>query len=268
MSAAPRFDGSIPQFYQRHLGSVFFEPYAADLTSRLPIRKGMRVLELACGTGVVTRRLASILPPDARITATDLNETMMDEARQRRGGADSRIEWRQADATALPFPDNSFDAVLCQFGVMFFPDKPAGAREALRVLKPGGAYLFNVWDDLSANDFSRITDEVLQRLFPEAPPQFLKAPFSYDDPDEIRRLLGGFIQVSVARVELPSESPSAEDIANGLVRGTPLANDLTQRNRPVDEIVRAVAAAIAAKCGQRPARGRMRALVAEARKPA
>ena len=134
-SSAAGFSGSVPALYDLHLGPVLFEPYASDLVSRLPSGDRLRVLEIACGTGIVTRRLQEALP-DAAIVATDLNEPMIDYAR---GAVPAPgILWQQADAQALGFDDGSFDVVVCQFGFMFLPDKVQGFREARRVLASGG----------------------------------------------------------------------------------------------------------------------------------
>jgi ubiquinone/menaquinone biosynthesis C-methylase UbiE len=141
------FSGAIPELYEAYLVPLIFEPYAADLATRLAARSPSRVLEVAAGTGVVTRALTRTLPASTSIVATDLNQAMLDRARA--VGTAYPVEWRTADALALPFPDRSFDAVVCQFGVMFFPDKPRAYAEARRVLRPGGAFVFNVWDSLA-----------------------------------------------------------------------------------------------------------------------
>src|SRR5215467_6200229 len=139
------FVGSIPENYDRYLVPLIFEPYAQDIAQRVKLEPGARVLELACGTGIVTERVARRLDPRDRLTATDLNQGMIDIAR-RRLGDDERVSWQQVDATSLPFEDATFGAVVCQFGWMFFPDKPKAMREARRVLQGGGTMLFNTWD--------------------------------------------------------------------------------------------------------------------------
>ncbi|HEX7952510.1 MAG TPA: class I SAM-dependent methyltransferase, partial [Burkholderiales bacterium] len=146
------FAGSIPKLYDSHLVPLIFAPYASDLAERLRSRRISRLLEIAAGTGVVTRALAAALPDSAAIVATDLNQAMLDQAA--RVGTKRAVEWRQADAMQLPFEDASFDAVVCQFGVMFFPDKPKAFAEARRVLRPGGLFLFNVWDSIAENEFA------------------------------------------------------------------------------------------------------------------
>jgi ubiquinone/menaquinone biosynthesis C-methylase UbiE len=158
------FAGSIPDIYDRLLVPLIFEPYASDLAKRVAEAKPQLVLETAAGTGAVTRALASSLK-DARIVATDLNQPMLDHARSRQSG-DKRIEWRQADALELPFKDQTFDAVACQFGLMFFPDKVQGYREARRVLKPSGRFFFSVWDRISENEFADVVTQALATFFP------------------------------------------------------------------------------------------------------
>jgi ubiquinone/menaquinone biosynthesis C-methylase UbiE len=153
------FAGSIPKLYDTYLVPLIFEPYAADLVNRLRATTLSLVLEIAAGTGVVTRALASALPESATIVATDLNQAMLDQASV--VGTKRAVEWRQADAMQLPFPDATFDAVACQFGVMFFPDKPKAFSEARRVLKPGGIFIFNVWDRIEDNEFAHTVTTAL-----------------------------------------------------------------------------------------------------------
>ncbi|HEX8076773.1 MAG TPA: class I SAM-dependent methyltransferase, partial [Chthoniobacterales bacterium] len=173
-----QFAGSIPAAYDRYLGPVLFQSYAEDLAARLQLGADSAVLELACGTGILTRILRDRLPAATRLVATDLNEPMFRHAatKFRQGEA---VEWRQADAGSLPFDDGSFDAVVCQFGLMFFPDKTQSAREARRVLKPNGIFLFNVWDSMEHNALGRIAHETIAGFFDKDPPTFYEVPFSY-----------------------------------------------------------------------------------------
>ena len=159
------FSGSIAKLYETYLVPLIFEPYAADLVNRLASRSLTRVLEIAAGTGVVTRALASVLPESVSIVATDLNQPMLDQASAL--GTKRPVEWRQADAMQLPFQDGTFDAVVCQFGVMFFPDKSKAFSEARRVLRPGGVFIFNVWDRIEENEFADTVTTALASLFPE-----------------------------------------------------------------------------------------------------
>ncbi len=171
-SDTARFVGDIPIFYDRGLGPVIFEDYAADIAHRTAASAPIDVLETAAGTGIVTRKLRDSLDPQAKLTATDLNEPMLEVAKTKFGAAEQVI-FRSADATALPFDDDAFDAIVCQFGLMFFPDKDRAHREARRTLRPGGRYLFSVWDAPRYNPFPRLGLEVIERFFPGDPPQFL-----------------------------------------------------------------------------------------------
>ncbi len=271
MSESPaQFTGAIPEKYDRHMGPVFFEPYARDFASRVHVPEGARVLELACGTGILTRHLRETLPATVRIVATDLNEAMIDHARDRLR-PEGNIEWRQTDATSLPFADSSFDAVLCQFGLMFFPDKDAALREIRRVLCPRGTFVFNVWDEIAHNDLVRIADDVIRNTFPDDPPTFYATPFGFSDPERLHGLLerNGFADVNVQHVSLVATSESARHVATGLVEGTPAIHELYQRGiADTGAIVAAVAAAIVKECGDHPVRARMRALVVQAIRPA
>ena len=184
------FTGSIPELYDAYLVPLIFEAYAKDLAERAAALAPKAVLETAAGSGVVTRALASLLASDTSYTVTDLNQPMLDHAANKQG-PDGRITWRQADALDLPFDDASFDAVVCQFGAMFFPDRIAGYTEARRVLKPGGSFLFNVWDRIDANEFAHVVTEAAASVFPAEPPRFLvRTPHGYHDLELIRYELG------------------------------------------------------------------------------
>lgn len=172
------FAGSVPKLYEEYLVPLIFEPYARDLADRLRSRKLSRVLEIAAGTGVVTRHLASTLPESVSIVSTDLNQPMLDTAA--RIGTTRSVEWRQADAMQLPFGEGEFDAVVCQFGAMFFPDKSEAFSQARRVLKPEGVLLFNVWDRIEENEFADVVTTALASRFPDDPPRFLaRTPHGY-----------------------------------------------------------------------------------------
>jgi ubiquinone/menaquinone biosynthesis C-methylase UbiE len=174
---AADFIGSIPAFYDQGLGPIFFTEFADDIARRVAVSVPSPVLEIAAGTGIVTRRLRDLLPSEAQLIATDLNPPMLEVARGK-FRPDEKVEFQPADATALPFPDASIDAIVCQFGVMFFPDKDMGYREAHRVLVGGGRYLFSVWDSHRHNPIGRLMTEILTGLFPRDPPQFYQVPFA------------------------------------------------------------------------------------------
>jgi ubiquinone/menaquinone biosynthesis C-methylase UbiE len=260
------FVGSIPENYDRYLGRVLFEPYAADLVTRLNVPENASVLELACGTGIVTRRLRDRLGPTARLVATDLNEAMLSYAGMKFSPEDA-VEWKQADASELPFADQSFDAVVCQFGLMFFPDKERAVRETFRVLKPGGTLIFSVWDAIERNDLPHIAHAIISKFFEDNPPDFYDIPFSVHDPEKIKSLVSaaGFRQIQVSLLPLEAISSSAHDAAKGLVHGNPVITAIRERDESsLPEIEADVAAAIAAQCGDNPVRGRMQALVCSA----
>jgi ubiquinone/menaquinone biosynthesis C-methylase UbiE len=260
------FVGSIPENYDRYLGPVLFDPYAADLVSRLNAPENASVLELACGTGIVTRRLRDRLGPEAKLVATDLNDAMLAYA-ARKFESQENVEWKQADATDLPFTDRSFDAVICQFGLMFFPDKEKALRETYRVLKPSGTFLFNVWDAIEHNDLPNLAHTIITKFFADNPPDFYQIPFSFHDQETIRSLLStvGFREIQISLVPLPSMSPSADDAARGLIHGNPVITAIRERDEArIPEIEAAVAAAVSAQCGDKPVRGRMQALICSA----
>ena len=262
------FVGTVPPKYDRYLGPLLFHPYADDLVARLPVTHGMRVLEIACGTGIVTERLLRRLAGQGTLVATDLNDAMIAHARTRIPD-DPALEWRQADGMSLPFPDRAFDAAVCEFGLMFFPDKAKGVREAFRVLRPGGLYLFNVWDRIERHPVARITHETLRAFFPQDPPQFYQTPFGLHDTAVVRGFLdgAGFVDVTCVTVEKVGESPSAVEAAIGLVEGNPVYGTIMER-RPeaLGEITAAVARQAAAELGDHPLRCPLSAHVFSARR--
>lgn len=258
------FAGSIPSLYETYLVPLIFEPYAADLKSRIASRSVTRVLEIAAGTGVVTRALAKVLRPDVCIVATDLNQAMLDQAAM--SGTARPVVWQQADAMALPFADAEFDAVVCQFGAMFFPDKAKAFAQAHRVLKPGGVFVFNVWDRIEANQFADTVTTALEAVFPEDPPRFLaRTPHGYHERSVIERDLanGGFrkpARIEVVAARSRAQSPRVPAMA--YCQGTPLRNEIEARDASrLGEATDVAAAAIAHRFGSGPVDGAIQALV-------
>lgn len=261
------FVGSIPEQYDRYLGPMLFQPYATDLCARLQVPPAARVLEVACGTGIVTQCLRHTLPHDATLVATDLNEPMIAFARGARGLGDG-VEWRAADAQALPFEDARFDAVVCQFGLMFVPDKARAVHETRRVLARGGVFALNVWAAFDHNPIGRIADAVISSFFPTDPPAFYKTPFGLDDEPGLRHLLATsrFEVIEVERVTLEARCPSAAAAARGLVLGNPVLSAIEARGTVAPErIIAALTEALAQAGGAGPLALPMCALVLVAR---
>lgn len=227
--AEASFGGSVPEAYDSGLVPLIFEDYARDIAGRVDVPEGGRVLELACGTGVVTRQLRSTLPASVALVSTDINPDMMKLAQRSLEEVDG-VAFAQQDATALDFDDASFDAVVCQFGVMFFPDKGRAYSEAARVLRPGGSFLFNVWSSFENNPLFGCAHDTVVSLFPEDTPQFLKIPFGYHDIEEITSAMtrAGFERTDVRVSPGTSRAPSARDVATTFATGTPLAPVLAE----------------------------------------
>jgi ubiquinone/menaquinone biosynthesis C-methylase UbiE len=260
------FTGSIPAIYEQYLVPLLFEPYAEDIAQRLAdVRSGV-VLELAAGTGAVTRALLKALAPTVRIIATDLNEAMLRQGETHANAAS--VTWQQADAQKLPFEDAAVDAIVCQFGVMFMPDKPLAYREARRVLRPGGRYVFNVWGSLQDNEMSDVVARAVASVFPQDPPRFFaRTPFGYYDADAIRQDLtaGGFTEIEIETVDKVSRAPSAAEVALGLCKGTPLRGEIEARAAArLDEVTDVATAALTARYGAAAFDNRMRAHVVTA----
>ena len=269
------FDGSIPEIYDELMVPLIFTPYAIDLAVRVQDRlAGLAtgsVLEVAAGTGVVTREMADRLPSTIDITATDLNQPMLDRAATI--GTSRPVRWQQADAMNLPFPDNGFDAVACQFGAMFFPDRSVAFAEFRRVLRPGGLLVFNVWDVIDTNDFARIVTDALGEVFPDDPPLFMaRVPHGYHDEAVIRADLagGGFsLAATIEAVDARSRAATAATAAIAYCKGTPLRNEIVARDpHRLDDAVANATAAIERDHGSTDVDGRIRAHVVTVTSPA
>ena len=258
------FAGSIPEVYEKLLVPLIFEPYARDLAARAAVSRPSTVLEIAAGTGVVTRELARVLPQTVSIIATDLSQPMLDHAASI--GTARPVQWRQADAMRLPFVEDSFDVVVCQCGVMFFPDRAAAYAEVKRVLRTGGTFLFNAWDRIETNAFAHEVTVALESLFPSDPPRFLaRTPHGYHDTKQIALdlRLGGFAalpKIDTVQARSLALSPSMPAIA--YCQGTPLRNEIEARDSSTVELATKHAAlAIEKKFGTGPVDGAIQAHV-------
>lgn len=262
-----QFTGRVPEFYDRHLVPIIFEDYAAELAKRIVALEPSVVLELATGTGAVTQVLRATLPPVCKIIASDLNDPMMDVARSKFPN-DTSVSFRVVDAMDIPMNDASVDVIACQFGVMFFPDKLGSYREALRVLKPGGTYLFNLWDSHAANPFARLGQQLCEDMYPGNPPGFYKVPFHYHDEAKIAAALkdAGFSSVHVERQAIEKTVPSFKDFAEGFVYGNPLCAEIEAMNKDPQEMVGALEDVWKNEFGHAPAAMPLSALFVTARK--
>jgi len=225
-----QFSGSIPRNYDVHLGPLFFEPFSELLAERIAALAPSAVLELACGTGRLTRHIAQRLDKSARIVATDINPAMLEFAKQQLPNED--IEWNAVDAVSLPYPDKSFDLVVVQFGVMFYSDRTMAYREALRVLRPGGRMLFTCWNRVDMNPAAQATQGVVGQFFPVDPPAFYTIPFAYHETVLIREevLTAGFDRVQIELLEPEGAARTAADAATGLLEGSPIHTAIVDRD--------------------------------------
>jgi len=264
---AARFSGAVPRAYQTYLVPLLFAPYAEVLTARVMAHRPRRVLEVAAGTGVLTRAMASRLPSDVEIVATDLNPSMLDHAAAI--GTARPVEWRTADAQSLPFPDAGFDLVVCQFGAMFFPDRPGAYAEARRVLRAGGTFLFSTWTSIAENELAHTVQATLAGLYPDDPPRFMeRTPHGYHDVEAIVRdvAAAGFpARPRIDTLTLRSRAKSPRDAAIAYCEGTPFRGEIEARGAPgLEAATDAAERAIARRFGAGAIDAAMRAHIVEA----
>ena len=267
VAVGANFAGTIPEYYDRCLGPAYFSVFAAELARRIPVEPACAVLEIACGTGLVTQCVRHRMHPKARLVATDLSAAMVAYARRKLADT-AGVEWREANAQALPFADASFGVVVCGFGIMFLPDKVLALEEARRVLVDGGTIHFSVWDAIDENPHAAAGAEVIEGLRPDDPELRFRVPYELCDPALLRRLLAqaGFVDVDLDTVRLPIESDSARTLAVGAIRGTPRSLLLEQRGISLDEAIDKLTARLAEVGGPAPYRGHAQAVIVKARK--
>ncbi len=257
------FTTDVAELYESTLVPLIFHPYARDLAERASAFAPSSVLEVACGTGVVTRALAEALPEECGIVATDLNEAMVAHGQQI--GTTRPVTWRQADVMALPYPDESFDVVVCQFAVMFFPDRVAAYREIHRVLRPGGAFLFNVWNSIDQNEFADVVTTAAATLYPDDPPLFLaRTPYGHGSPAEIEADVrkAGFESCVLMQRDEISVAANSELPAVAYCQGTPLRNEILAREPGgLDRATAAASEALRARFGDGQIEGRISGVV-------
>lgn len=262
VSASSSFTG--PEYYNDCIGPIWFDPFAADLVRRLPERPPGDVLEIACGTGIVTRKLRERIDASLRLMATDLSPVILDYARGKLGGQNG-VEWREADALKLPFEDGSFGAVVCGFGFMFVPDRQAVLKEARRVLVDGGILLFNVWDRIEANPHAAVNAAVVEAMFPDDAELRFRLPYDMGDHGFLRQLLAAarFRETLIETKRIPIQGADPRAIATGQIRGTPRSALIEKRGVSLDLVIGEVADALA-EAGGDPYSGYGQAVVVQA----
>ena len=263
------FSGNVARNYDEVQGPVYFEPYAIETAARVAKLNPQKVLETACGTGRVTNHLRKVLPPDASLTATDISADMMAIAKEKLSSVNN-ISWLEADALHLPFTEESFDVVVCQFGAMFFPDKKKGFCEAWRVLKSGGMYVVTTWEKLEKNEIAAAGRHVLKAFFDNNPPANMNTAFQMHNKAEINDLLSesGFININIETVVKTSVAESAAALASAIVEGSLIRDFILQKDPDAIPLLKEkMEAAIRERCGDHPATGKMEAIYCVAQKP-
>jgi ubiquinone/menaquinone biosynthesis C-methylase UbiE len=258
-----RFSDDVARGYEANLVPLIFTAYATDLAARVRSLNPDSVLEVACGTGVVTRALSATLARHCAIVATDLNQAMVEHGKQI--GTDNPVTWRQADAMALPYSDGTFDLVVCQFGVMFFPDRVRAYREIRRVLRPGGSFLFNIWNGIAANEFAHVVSDAAGALFPADPPDFLsRTPHGHGSTAQIESDLSaaGFSAIEFHQRDDVSTAATPDLAAVAYCHGTPLRHEIEARD-PIGlaRVTAAATQALRERFGNGPISGRISAVV-------
>lgn len=260
------FKGEIPHYYEKYLGPLIFQKYAEDLSRRIKAPDGGFILETAAGTGMATRQLRSAIQDDVRVVVTDLNKDMLTIAKQKFESTEN-IEFQTGNAQNLSFENSVFDAVICQFSLMFFEDKFTAIKEAARVLKPDGTFLFNVWDSFEHNHFIKTVNESIVKKFPDTPPDFFSIPYGYYNIDVIKDLLHetGFDDIEISVIPRTSTANSAKDVALGYILGTPVSLQI-EKIAPgsLSDIVDSVEEAIATEFGSNNVSAKMQAIVFKA----
>jgi len=252
--------------YDEFFGPLYFEPYAVEVARRIDPAGVSTALEIAAGTGRVTRHLRQLIQPSAKLIASDVDDDMLAVAKRKLGHLD--IDWQHIDARELPFDDNSIDLVVCCFGYMFVPDKAKAFAEVYRVLKPQGQFIFTTWDRLENNGASYISRSIAEKYFEGPLPASYNAATSMSDESVIRPLLqhAGFAKSTIEKVGLSGVCTSAKEAADGLVHGG-MYEEIRKRNPAViDEIKFKVEKQLADKFGEAPMVAPMSALICRAGK--
>ncbi|MBT3240914.1 MAG: methyltransferase domain-containing protein [Chloroflexi bacterium] len=263
------FTGTIPEYYDKYFVPIIFEEYAENLAGRVSIPDGGNVLEIAAGTGVATKHLRDKLSPNVQLVITDINPSMLEKAKSKFSDDENMI-FQKEDASNLSFADNSFDTIISQFSMMFFPDKLSSLIEAKRVLKLGGKYIFNIWDSFEHNHVAETIHETVLRLSPNNPIKFFDVPYSYYQIDEIKRILyeAGFGDITISVLPRVSKAPDAKTVAKAFIEGSPVSLQIIDyEGLELADAVNKVERAISKKYGTGEIEGKMQAIVFEATLP-
>lgn len=229
--AVLNFNGSVPEVYETVLGNFIFEPFAVDIVNRISNKNAFNVLELAAGTGRVTKHLIHAFSPNAKIVASDISLPMMEKAKL--VVSSQNLTWQQVDIADIPFSEGSFDVIVCQFGVMFLQDKLRAFSEIRRVLKLGGQLLFSTWACIEENPIWKISNQVATKFFGPAPAAIQKSgPFSICNAVDAEAQLhdAGFIHTKVEKQRITSSISSASLAAKGFIHGLPLKDIIIKQN--------------------------------------
>jgi len=235
---AYKFTSEDAENYDHYLGPVLFEPYGVYLASQIDTANLYSVLELACGTGRVTKHIANVLPPDVEFWATDLSSDML--AINKRRLQNENVKYKVEDIQNLSFPDNSFDLAICQFGTMFLPDKQKGFNEIYRILKPGGKLMCFTWDSTAQNPlFKLLINELMLPYFEDEDNTRLLVPFLLNDPQQLTGWLqnAGFKNIKVETVVLNSGTATVENVKTGIYLKHPLGKAMKDKGMAAFEMV-------------------------------
>ena len=226
------YGGGAAEIYERHMVPAIFGPWAEDLLALATPKPGERVLDVACGTGVVTRLVAQRVGPTGTVVGLDLNPGMLAVARAVPPRHGAQIEWREGNVGAIPVADATFDLALCQQGLQFFPDRPAALREIRRVLAPRGRLALSVWRPMQHSSGFEALATALGRLIAPEAAAIMQGPFALGSADELRTLVtgAGFGDVVVQPAAKTLRFPSPEEFVRRYVAATPLAAVVAKAN--------------------------------------
>ena len=252
--------------YDQFFGPFYFEPYAIEVVKRIYPTTVSIALELAAGTGRVTRHIRERIPASAKLIASDISTEMLDVAKKKLNHLD--IEWKIIDAQKLPFNDNSIDLVICCFGYMFVPDKPKAFAEAYRVLRSGGMLLFTTWDSLEQNAASCISVSIAKEYLETPLPESSNLATSMSDETVVGQLVqnAGFKKMTIEKVKLLSVIPTAKEAASGFVKGSGSVYEEIKKSSPalIAEIECKVEKELAEKFGAAPMIASISAVISQA----